>query len=160
MSLQTSPQMSSNGPSSPGLPHSPRAYKTSHSPNPSISDTFTSSASSASSSPPPQYSAHQPRPQFPTRPLRNRDSEIFTNATIPLSPCSSITDSTHSDDLAKPTIAAPKRKQASGLARLFQCFGSRGGESEEKKEQAKKRRRRREEWYEVEVVRDGHWTEL
>ncbi|KAF2193284.1 hypothetical protein K469DRAFT_552627 [Zopfia rhizophila CBS 207.26] len=81
------------------------------------------------------------QPQFVDTRKRNRDSLIFINATIPLSPASSI-----SKEYSDRSSLDSERKR-SGLARLFGwCFG--GAE------------RRRNRYAEFEEVKSCHWTEL
>jgi len=84
-----------------------------------------------------------PHPLINTR-HRNRDSLIFINATVPLSPTSSSSSHTRENPYAG---LAPKKRNAFG--RLFCCFG--------RQERARRRVVRDTEFEKIGEV--GHWTE-
>ncbi|EAT87044.2 hypothetical protein HBI56_139840 [Parastagonospora nodorum] len=122
-----------------GLPTSPRANRVMLSP---ITTSFPSNASSTTPSP---YSdGSSPRTLVETQQYRNRDSLIFINATIPLSP-SSTSSSPHKEN---PYDGLVPRKR-NGLARLFCCFG--------REERARRRVVRETEFEKVGEM--GHWSE-
>ncbi|KAF1850705.1 uncharacterized protein K460DRAFT_274114 [Cucurbitaria berberidis CBS 394.84] len=136
--------MSSIPPLSPmGLPASPRANRQMQ----LLSPLDTSFSSSESETPPPYSGASEKQsPQSPvdTR-QRNRDSLIFVNATIPLSPASSTTSSLRKPD---PYEGLTPRKR-SVFARLFCCFG---------REERTKRRVMQATEFEK-VGEPSHWSE-
>ncbi|KAF2870455.1 hypothetical protein BDV95DRAFT_496191 [Massariosphaeria phaeospora] len=115
-------------------------------------DTNTSSTSSpASSRTTSPYSASDNEKGSPavfidTR-QRRRSSLIFANATIPLSPASSISREYAAEKEGFEGLAPRKR---SGLARLFCCFG--------REERARRRAMRFADF--EQVGEDCHWTEL
>lgn len=126
-----------------GLPASPRANRQMLSP---IDTTFsTSEESRCHTEPPPPYTDASPNTLASARQHRNRDSLIFINATIPLSPSSSTSSSPIKEN---PYDGLAPRKR-SGLARLFCCFG---------REERARRRVIRETEFEK-VGEAGHWTE-
>ncbi|CAO2653699.1 Nn.00g031100.m01.CDS01 [Neocucurbitaria sp. VM-36] len=136
--------MSSLLPPSPiALPSSPRANRQMQ----MLSPLDTSFSSSEARTPSP-YSGmsekHSPQSLIDTR-HRNRDSLIFANATIPLSPASSTSSSLHKES---PYDGLTPRKR-SGLARLFCCFG---------REERARRRVIRETEFEK-VGEPCHWSE-
>ncbi|KAF2821074.1 hypothetical protein CC86DRAFT_108299 [Ophiobolus disseminans] len=137
--------MSAHSPFSPyGLPTSPRAHRQMLSP---LDTTFrsnqTQTPTTASSSPSPYSDKASPQSLIDTR-HRNRDSLIFINATIPLSPSSTSSIPSKEDPYAG---LAPRKR--SGLARLFCCFG--------REERARRRVVRDTEFEKVGEA--GHWTE-
>ncbi|KAF2472970.1 uncharacterized protein BDR25DRAFT_341738 [Lindgomyces ingoldianus] len=144
--------MSSYSPRSPfGLPQSPR-------PNGMLSPGMLSPINTTLSSPSsPRYdsgatsptnqalSEKGPQPIFIDTRQRRRESMIFVNATIPLSPRSSIALGDRSDTQS---LREPPRKRR-GIARLFCCFSSEARE-----------RRKRQRYMDFERMEDVHWTEL
>ncbi|KAL5114079.1 hypothetical protein ACEQ8H_008056 [Pleosporales sp. CAS-2024a] len=127
--------------STTGLPASPRADGHVLSP---ISTLCPSNASSTKPSP---YADTSPRTIVETQ-YRRRDSLIFANATIPLSPSSSSSSTSSSPSKENPYQGLAPRKR-SAFARLFCCFG---------REERARRRVLRE--TEIQKVGDmGHWSE-
>jgi hypothetical protein len=108
-----------------------------------INTTFPSSGST-NTTPSPYSDTSSPRTLVETQQYRNRDSLIFINATIPLSPSS--TASSPSKENPYDGLAPRKR---SGLARLFCCFG--------REERARRRIVRDTEFEKVGEM--GHWSE-
>lgn len=80
--------------------------------------------------------------------VRNADSMIFVNATIPLSPVSTTSDRSALEEREAPFEGLAPRKR-NGLARLFCCFG--------REERARRRAQRFAEYEEVGT--GGHWSE-
>ncbi|KAF2713117.1 hypothetical protein K504DRAFT_461698 [Pleomassaria siparia CBS 279.74] len=93
------------------------------------------------------YTSHEKptRAVFIDPRVRNADSAIFANATIPLSPTTSSTDGSEDEDGLDGL--APRRRNA--LARLFCCFG---------RDERARRRFARDHHYEK-VGGDLHWSE-
>lgn len=89
----------------------------------------------------------QPAPVFIDTRQRNRDSLIFVNATIPLSPISASSSTMEYKEQPFQGLA-PRRRN--GLARLFCCFG---------REERARRRAMRDLEYEK-VGEKCHWTEI
>ncbi|KAH7084156.1 hypothetical protein FB567DRAFT_76369 [Paraphoma chrysanthemicola] len=133
--------MSGPSPLSPyGLPTSPRANRQMLSP---LDTSFPSNESRTPISVSPYSDKASPQSSIDTR-HRNRDSLIFINATIPLSPSS--TSSSPSKENPYEGLVPRKR---SGLARLFCCFG---------REERTRRRIMRETEFEK-VGEPSHWSE-
>ncbi|OAL47440.1 hypothetical protein IQ07DRAFT_116230 [Pyrenochaeta sp. DS3sAY3a] len=138
--------MSSIPPFSPtGLPSSPRVTRPGNLLSP-LDTSFQFPANQAQSPSPYSGLSEKQSPQslVDTR-HRNRDSLIFINATIPLSPASSTSSSTFKE---QPYDGLVPRKR-SGLARLLCCFG---------REERARRRMIRETEFEK-VGEACHWTE-
>ncbi|KAH7385334.1 hypothetical protein DE146DRAFT_759580 [Phaeosphaeria sp. MPI-PUGE-AT-0046c] len=131
----------SSPPSHYGLPASPRADRQMLLP---IDTTFSLDQSRSHTEPPPPYSDASPQTLSSARQHRNRDSLIFINATIPLSP-----SSTSSSPIKENPYDGLAPRKRSGLARLFCCFG---------REERARRRVIRETEFEK-VGEAGHWTE-
>lgn len=132
-----------------GLPSSPRSQRENLSPlDTTMSNHNSPSTHSAysdlTSSP---YSFHEKssRKAFMDPRVRNHDSLIFANATIPLSPTSSTSSS---EPLDRPMNGLAPRKR-NGFARLFCCFG---------RDERARRRFARENDFEK-VGNDRHWSE-
>jgi hypothetical protein len=123
-----------------GLPSSPKAFR--H-PLPALDTNFRAPSSLYSDTTPEKKSA----PSFIDTRQRNRDSLIFANATIPLSPVSSTTESMDYKEQSFDGLA-PRRRN--GFARLFCCFG---------REERARRRATKEMDYEKPREK-CHWTEL
>ncbi|OAL02959.1 hypothetical protein IQ06DRAFT_122295 [Phaeosphaeriaceae sp. SRC1lsM3a] len=123
-----------------GLPASPRANRQMLLP---IDTTFSEDTRSQTEPPPPYSDAASPQTLVETR-HRNRDSLIFINATIPLSP-----SSTSSSPIKENPYEGLAPRKRSGLARLFCCFG---------REERARRRVIRETEFEK-VGEAGHWSE-
>lgn len=132
-------------PNSPfGLPSSPRATRQPLTP---INTTMLSSAPAGGPSP---YSdnmsaASEKSSTFIDTRQRNRDSFIFTNATIPLSPQAS-----PSMEYKEQPFDGLAPRPRNGLARLFCCFG---------REERARRRAMRSLEYEK-VGEKCHWSEM
>jgi hypothetical protein len=124
-----------------GLPSSPRANRQMLSP---LDTSFSSNESTTPSPYSDKSEKASPQSLIDTR-HRNRDSLIFINATIPLSPTSSTTSSTYKES---PYEGLTARKR-SGFARFFCCFG---------REERARRRIIRETEFEK-VGEPGHWSE-
>ncbi|KAF2684047.1 hypothetical protein K458DRAFT_303623 [Lentithecium fluviatile CBS 122367] len=134
--------MASLPPNSPcGLPSSPRAIRQAL---PTLNTNFRPTTS------PGRYSDNTPEKQsastFIDTRQRNRDSLIFVNATIPLSPASP-SDSMEYKEQPFDGLVARRRN---GFARLFCCFGS--------EERARRRAMRGMEY--EKVGEKCHWTEM
>lgn len=139
-----------------GLPASPRANRQMALLSP-LDTSFSASnrAATLSSLPASPYSgsteASSPTSTLVETRHRNRDSLIFINATIPLSPASSTTSSSSNSRQGKegsPYEGLVPRKR-SGFARLFSCLG--------REERARRRIQRDTEF--VRVGESCHWTE-
>ncbi|KAF2801001.1 hypothetical protein K505DRAFT_320105 [Melanomma pulvis-pyrius CBS 109.77] len=136
-----------------GLPANPRAqrqmlYPLDTSMSMGSAPSQHSQHSSYSSLPPPPYTpTEKPSRQVFIDPrVRNADSLIFANATIPLSPTSSTSSDSQSQSQPLNGLAPRKRN---GFARLFCCFG---------REERARRRFARDNDYEK-VGGDLHWSE-
>jgi hypothetical protein len=141
-----------------GLPTSPRANREmlahiettfpakSLTPDSALSSnpTYSEKSTSYSANPSPYSDKASPQSLIDTR-HRNRDSLIFINATIPLSPTSSSSSST----LRENPYAGLTPRKRSALGRLFRCFG--------RQERARRRVVRDTEFEKVGEA--GHWTE-
>ncbi|KAH6629365.1 hypothetical protein C7974DRAFT_394317 [Boeremia exigua] len=131
--------MSSFTRSSPaGLPQSPRATRPMLLPidtscSPDSTTPYSSSETLASQS------------QTPITRHRSAESLIFANATIPLSPASSISNESNSDTL----LEGLRPRRRNGFARFFCCFG---------REERARRRVMMATQYEK-VGEKAHWTE-
>ena len=88
---------------------------------------------------------NEPQQQTPNTRHRNHDSLIFINATIPLSPVSSISNDSTSDALLEGLV--PRKRN--GFARLFCCFS---------REERARRRVLRATQFEK-VGEKSHWSE-
>ncbi|KAF2245467.1 hypothetical protein BU26DRAFT_508118 [Trematosphaeria pertusa] len=132
-------------PNSPyGLPSSPRAIRQ------TLAPLDTSLRPMTSPGPSPYLASEKRSPQPSPQPFvdtrqRNRDSLIFINATIPLSPASSSENSFKEEPFDG---LAPRKR--TGLARLFCCFG--------RQERARRRATRFTEY--EKVGEKCHWSEL
>ncbi|KAH8723706.1 hypothetical protein GQ44DRAFT_568498, partial [Phaeosphaeriaceae sp. PMI808] len=124
-----------------GLPSSPRVNRQMLSP---IDTSFSASEPRTPTTPSPYSDKVSPQSLIDTR-HRNHDSLIFINATIPLSPASTISSSPSKES---PYEGLAPRKR-SGLARLFCCFG--------REERARRRVTRDTEFEKVGEA--SHWTE-
>ncbi|KAF3048372.1 hypothetical protein E8E12_011738 [Didymella heteroderae] len=123
-----------------GLPTSPRANRQMLLP---LDTTFRAQDSTPSSSS--ETLASQSEQTSPNTRLRNRNSLIFANATIPLSPVSSTSDESSSDTL----LDGLTPRKRNGFVRFFCCFG---------REERARRRVLRETQFEK-VGEKCHWTE-
>ncbi|KAJ4289084.1 hypothetical protein N0V90_011426 [Kalmusia sp. IMI 367209] len=125
-----------------GLPSSPRASRPGLSPLDTSFRPMTSAGySDASASPNEKHSAHS----FTDNRQRRRDSLIFVNATIPLSPPASPPSAYKEEPLSGLT---PRRRNP--FARLFCCLG--------REERARRRAAWADEYEKVGEKR--HWSEL
>ena len=134
--------MASFPPNSPcGLPSSPRAIRQTL---PTLNTNLrpTTSPSLYTDTTPEKLSSQS----FLDSRSRNRDSLIFVNATVPLSPVSS----TESMDYKEQPFGGLAPRRRNGLARLFCCFG---------REERARRRATRDTEYEK-VGEKCHWTEM
>ncbi|KAF2004683.1 hypothetical protein P154DRAFT_36289 [Amniculicola lignicola CBS 123094] len=128
-------------------PYSPRGRPTTSRQGSMLSPIITSFPSPSSQRC--DSAASSPYKDVPERRIRNQDSLIFVNATIPLSP----TAPNHQENTSAPYDGVAPRKR-SGFARLFCCFG---------REERARRRAVRMEWNNMsyeKVGEDIHWTEL
>ncbi|ORY18540.1 hypothetical protein BCR34DRAFT_473319 [Clohesyomyces aquaticus] len=125
-----------------GLPKSPRPnnmlFPINTSPSAPSSPRFDSGATSPAS-----QASEKPQLFIDTR-ARRRESMIFVNATIPLSPVSSLTG-TRGD---RSNTHIPGSRKRSGIAKWFSCFGSEA------------REKRKRQYGDFERMEDVHWTEL
>ncbi|KAF2623247.1 hypothetical protein BU25DRAFT_180410 [Macroventuria anomochaeta] len=124
-----------------GLPQSPRANRQMLLP---LDTSFSTQEPSTPSSSSETLSSQSQQPT-PNIRHRNRDSFIFINATIPLSPASSTSNDSASDAFLQGL--APRKRD--GFARLFCCFG---------REERARRRELRATQFEK-VGEKSHWSE-
>jgi hypothetical protein len=127
-----------------GLPTSPRANRQMLSPLDTSFPLQTSTQGSTPSSSSETLASHSEQTTTHTR-LRSRDSLIFANATIPLSPVSSTSNDSTTDGL----LDGLTPRKRNGLVRFFCCFG---------REERTRRRVMRETQFEK-VGEKCHWTE-
>ncbi|KAF3044972.1 hypothetical protein E8E11_007302 [Didymella keratinophila] len=123
-----------------GLPTSPRANRPMLLPLETTFQTQDSTPSSSSDT----LASHSEQTTPNTR-VRSRDSLIFANAIIPLSPVSSTSDRSTSDTL----LDGLTPRKRNGFVRFFCCFG---------REERARRRVLRETQFEK-VGEKCHWTE-
>ncbi|CAI6330496.1 unnamed protein product [Periconia digitata] len=136
--------MSALPPNSPfgGLPSSPRAFRQTLDPI----NTSLRPATSGNPSPYTDSASEKQSPQsFIDNRQRNRDSLIFANATIPLSP-----NASPIMEYKEQPFDGLAPRPRNGLARLFCCFG--------REERARRRAMRFAEY--EKVGEKCHWTEL